>query len=136
MSLERVPDGRLGGRDRLDVVTGEEPDIVDPTENSNNNGFLFPRKTHTIPASLADLVPRELDSIPETGMAGFPSFEYRDTQTETGESERLFASYELRVNLYELLQFDCLVDWPEGNYPDWMYGGGVDRSGAWAYVHE
>ena len=89
-----------------------------------------------LPASLADLVPRELDSIPETGMAGFPSFDYRETRTETGESERLFASYELRVNLYKLLQFDCLVYWPEGNYPDLMYGGGVERIGAWAYVHE
>ena len=69
-------------------------------------------------------------------MTGFPSFVDRDTRTETGESERLFASYELRVNLYKLLQFDCLVYWPEGNYPDSMYGGGVERIRAWAYVHE
>lgn len=89
-----------------------------------------------LPSSLADLVPRELDSIPGTGMTGFPSFVDRDTRTETGESERLFASYELRVNLYKLLQFDCLVYWPEGNYPDSMYGGGVERIRAWAYVHE
>ena len=45
-------------------------------------------------------------------------------------------SYELRLNLYKLLQFDCLVCWPNGNYPDAMYGGAAERIGDWAYVHE
>jgi hypothetical protein len=40
------------------------------------------------------------------------------------------------VNLYQLLQFDSLVYWPERTYPDFMYGGGVERIGDWVYVHE
>jgi hypothetical protein len=93
-------------------------------------------KTGELPASLDELVPRELESIPETGMGGFPSFEYIFKTAEADESEHIFSSYELRVNLFKLVQFDCLVYWPEGNYPDSMYGGGVERIGDWAYVHE
>ena len=70
-------------------------------------------------------------------MAGYPSFEYIGPVAESDEEqERPFATYELRVNLYTLLQWDCLVYWPEGNYPSAMYGGGVERIGKWAYVHE
>jgi len=78
-----------------------------------------------------------VSSIPDTGMARFPSFDYvvPTSQVDVDE-QRLFATYELRVNLYRLLQFDSLVYWPEGNYPDAIYGGGVERIGDWAYVHE
>lgn len=89
-----------------------------------------------LPASLADLVPRELDAIPETGMVGYPHFEYRDVRSSAEDSGPLFATYELRVNLSQLLQFDCLVYWPEGNYPDTLYGGWVERIDSWAFVHE
>jgi len=90
-----------------------------------------------LPNALEDLVPRELESIPDTGMIGFPSFQYIGPIDQTPQDEeRLFKKYELRVNLYKLLQFDCLVYWPEGNYPRMMYGGGVEQIGSWAYVHE
>ena len=35
-----------------------------------------------------------------------------------------------------LKDFLPTVYWPEGNDPDLMYGGGVERIGTWAYVHE
>ncbi len=90
-----------------------------------------------LPNALEELVPRELESIPDTGMIGFPSFQYVGPKDPTlQDKERPFKKYELRVDLYKLLQFDCLVYWPEGNYPDFMYGGGVERIGEWAYVHE
>jgi hypothetical protein len=85
-----------------------------------------------LPASLEDLVPRDLESIPDTGMAAYPWFQY----LVASEANSLVASYELRVDVYKFLQFDVLVDWPERNYPDVMYGGGVERMGDWAYVHE
>jgi hypothetical protein len=91
-----------------------------------------------LPGSLDDLLPRELDSIPETGMIGFPSFRYLVGTTDgaVGGKEPLYATYELRVNLFKLVKFDSLVYWPEGNYPDVMYGGGVRRVGDWAFVNE
>ena len=96
----------------------------------------FQAREGRLPGSLDELVPRDLPSIPETGMMGFRSFEYVGPASETAGEERLFETYEIRVNLYQLLQFDSLVYWPEENYPDWMYGGGVERIGEWAYVHE
>ena len=97
----------------------------------------YQKRERALPNSLDELVPRDLASIPETGMAGFPSFEYIAPSTEANnDEERLFATYELSVNLYKLLQYDCLVYWPEGHYPRMMYGGGVERIGVWAYVHE
>lgn len=36
----------------------------------------------------------------------------------------------------EGINFDVFVYWPEGNYPDSMYGGWVERIGHWAYMHE
>ena len=91
-----------------------------------------------LPDTLEDLVPRELEWVPNTGMIGHRSFHYFGPVDEAAaeEEERLFATYELRVNLYKFLQFDSFVYWPEGNYPDFMYSGGVERIGDWAYVHE
>jgi hypothetical protein len=90
------------------------------------------------PSALQDLVPRELGDIPDTGMVGFRSFEYIAPATDAdGDPEkRPFSTYELRVDLSKLLKFDCLVYWPERNYPDVLYGGGVERVRDWAYVHE
>jgi hypothetical protein len=67
---------------------------------------------------------------------GYRSFEDLGPTPETADEERLFQTYEIRVNLFQFLQFDSLVYWPERNYPDFMYGGGVERIGDWVYVHE
>ena len=91
-----------------------------------------------LPDTLKDLVPRELEWVPNTGMIGYRSFHYFGPVDEAvaKDEQRLFATYEIRVNLYKFLQFDSLVYWPEGNYPDFMYSGWVERIGDWAYVHE
>jgi hypothetical protein len=96
----------------------------------------FQTREGRLPGSLDELVPRDLTSIPDTGMMGYRSFEYLGPTPEDADEERLFRTYEIRVNLYQFLQFDSLVYWPERNYPDFMYGGGVEPIGDWAYVHE
>jgi hypothetical protein len=90
------------------------------------------------PESLGQLVPAYLTEIPSTGMSLYPQFEYVPPLRESAkeESARLFQTYELSVHLFELLQYDRFVYWPEGGYPELMYSGGVERIGAWAYLHE
>jgi hypothetical protein len=88
------------------------------------------------PAALEDLVPRDLEKIPGTGMAGYRSFRYYGPDGDFPYGRRLFETYELRVDVGRILQFDCFVYWPERSYPDRMYGGMVERMGSWAYVHE
>ena len=105
-------------------------DVIDAIER-------YQRREGRLPSSLGELVPKDLPLIPDTGMGRFPSFEYIGPESKgANEAQYPFDSYELRVNLYRFLQFDRLVYWPEGNYPDAMYGGGVERIGDWAYVHE
>jgi len=86
------------------------------------------------PESLEQLVPHYLKRIPETGMAGYPHLFYErpphDRRAANGDA------YELRVPCGYLLSFDVFVYWPQGDYPDYMYGGGVEKIGGWAYVHE
>jgi hypothetical protein len=75
--------------------------------------------------------PESVDT-PYTGMMAYPSFRYERAQ----EGDR-FGRYELSIDCPSgLINWDRFVYWPEGNYPGAMYGGGVERIGAWAYVHE
>jgi hypothetical protein len=74
----------------------------------------------------------ETVDLPYTGMMAYPSFSYGRAQ----EGER-FGRYELSIECPSgLLNWDRFVYWPEGGYPGCMYGGWVERIGAWAYVHE
>ncbi len=85
------------------------------------------------PAALNELVPNYIASIPYTGMADYPEFFYRND----GGHDRLFKTYQLSVRTSSgFINFDRFDYWPEGDYPPQMYGGGVERIGAWAYVHE
>ena len=34
------------------------------------------------------------------------------------------------------MRFDSFVYFPKQNYPTYFYGGGSERVGTWAYVHE
>lgn len=54
-----------------------------------------------------------------------------------GERELLNSNWELRVPCsLGLLNWDVFFYWPSEKYPDYVYGGGVERIGRWAYVHE
>jgi len=67
-----------------------------------------------------------------TGLMAYPEFRYR----RAGKDD-LFKRYEVSIHCGSGgLNWDVFVYWPEGKYPDFMYGGWVERVGAWAYVHE
>jgi len=92
----------------------------------------FRRNTGAYPAGLEALVPNYLSSVPYTGTVGYPRFYYR-----LAEPHDRFGSYELGVMTPSGgINFDRYFYWPEGNYPDRIYGGGVERVGEWAYVYE
>ena len=92
--------------------------------------------TGDAPKSLEDLVPKYLDIL-STRIGGYRKFEYTGPAVERDDGwGRIFRTYELRVKCFRFLQSDQLVYWPEGDYPEFMYGGSVERFGRWAYVHE
>lgn len=86
------------------------------------------------PKSLEELVPHYLQEIPGTDMAAYPCFYYESPGGHTHAVNT--GSYELQVPCGQLLGFDVFVYWPEGNYPEYMYGGSVEEIDGWAYVHE
>lgn len=91
----------------------------------------FRAETGRSPSDLAELVPRYIGEVPPTGMIGYGPFEYRE-QSEHPQA----AGYELRVPCGSGMNWDVFVYWSSGDYPKLMYGGGVERMGGWAYVHE
>ena len=85
-----------------------------------------------LPRTLPELVPQYLPRVPQTGMAAYPDYSYRND----GPRDGFFQTYQLRVETGMLMKWDTFNYWPEGDYPPQMYGGRVERIGAWAYVHE
>ena len=84
------------------------------------------------PHNLQELTPVYLPEIPPTGMAAYPRFEY-----SVGSERTHFQTYQLQIRTSAgFLNWDTFNYWPEGDYPTEMYGGRVERVGAWAYVHE
>jgi len=85
------------------------------------------------PDSLESLVPEFLSEVPDTGLAGYPEFEY----SVFGDEKPHGNDYELRIDTPRGgINWDVFVYWPEGNYPDCFYGGVPELFGRWAYVHE
>lgn len=53
------------------------------------------------------------------------------------EADSFFKKYGLFIDTPSGgLNWDVFVYWPEGNYPDYFYGGSSELIGTWAYVHE
>lgn len=88
------------------------------------------------PDNLERLVPKYLAQIPGTGLLGYPDFYYckrGDPAVRTDGN----AEYELGIRCGSGgINFDVFFYWPGQAYPDFVYGGGVERIGKWAYVHE
>ena len=95
----------------------------------------FQLKEKRAPRSLQELSPDYLSKIPATGMTIYPQFEYSTSEENRGRTR--FKSYQLQIRTsFGFLNWDTFNYWPEGDYPAEMYGGRVERVGAWAYVHE
>lgn len=92
------------------------------------------------PESLEALVPTYINKIPETGIKGFPYYEYEILNPaeykypvpEMGDKP----IYELRVKLERVFKWDRIFYWPTENYPKLIYGGDIEIIGKWAYVDE
>lgn len=86
------------------------------------------------PASLENLVPEFLPSIPQTGMGAYPEYEYK-----VGEEAQDFAKDAWCLVVYTPLagfNWDIFIYFPSQNYPEQGYGGVSEKVEDWAYVHE
>ena len=84
------------------------------------------------PPDLRSLMSKFISEIPDTGLAGYPTFRYK-----TANADTIFKKYELLVDTPSGgINFDVFVYWPEGNYPEYFYGGVLELIENWAYVHE
>lgn len=88
----------------------------------------------SLPGDLANLVPEFLPSVPGTGMAAYPDYDYL-----VGEKA---ASYDGNPWVLVVfapsggINFDTFMYFPVQNYPEHGYGGVLERIADWAYVHE
>ena len=92
----------------------------------------YKTKNGTYPDKLEKLVPEFIEEIPNTGLAGYPKYEY-----SLASEKSTYKSYELMIETSTgVLNWDVFVYWPEGGYPAHFYGGSPELIGKWAYVHE
>jgi hypothetical protein len=109
----------------LERITQQARPLIKAIESFGEEEGRYPKE-------LSELLPDYLQAIPRTGAVGYPNFRY----TLAG-SNTLFRSYELLVKTpVGGINWDVFVFWPENHYPDYLYGGGVERIADWAYVHE
>lgn len=87
------------------------------------------------PVALTALVPDYLPAVPNTGMSAYPEYEYF-----SGDKAReWYAGNPWAISVSTpsgWLNWDMMLYFPKQNYPKHGYGGGLERVGDWAYVHE
>ena len=92
----------------------------------------FEQKNGHPPESLRALVPEFIPSVPNTGMAAYPDYDYLAPATNWNGNP-----WVLRVSTsVGVLNWDQFMYLPLTNYPASGYGGSLERVGDWAYVHE
>ncbi|MGH7138161.1 MAG: hypothetical protein ACREHD_20615, partial [Pirellulales bacterium] len=87
------------------------------------------------PQTLADLVPKYIESIPTTGMMAYPEYEYHSG----AEASERYAGNRWALSVATPaggFNFDMMLYFPDQNYPTRGYGGWLQRIDDWAYVHE
>jgi hypothetical protein len=96
---------------------------------------MYEREHLVPPATLNDLVPEYVVSVPSTGLNAYPHFEY-----QTGaDTKRLYINNPWILSVFtpsSIINFDMMLYFPNQNYPETGYGGRLERIGRWAYVHE
>lgn len=94
----------------------------------------FVETENRVPDELGDLVPEYLAEVPKTGMGAYPDYEFvtsKDGEATEGND------WILRVDCpLGFLNWDQFLYFPNGNYPEFGYGGYLVPVGDWAYVHE
>ena len=83
------------------------------------------------PQQLDQLVPAYLPAVPLAG-----AFAYSDWQYRKGDGKQMFGEFELSLAMLYGANGDLLFYWPNADYPEIVYSGGVVPLGAWAYTRE
>jgi hypothetical protein len=86
------------------------------------------------PETLQALVPEFISSIPSTGMAAYPEFEYVTGNLALDYNGNPWVLYIFTPS--GGINFDQFMYFPLQNYPKTGYGGWLEMVGEWAYVHE
>lgn len=89
----------------------------------------YQKKKGHPPANLEAMVPEFLPKYPHTGMGAYPDFNY--VTPDDTDPWRLEVPCSIG-----LLNWDVFFYRPSKEYGVHEYGGGVERIGDWAYVHE
>lgn len=91
--------------------------------------------THRVPPTTLDaLVPNYIAVIPNTGLRAYPRYNYVSGEQAKDYDGNPWALY---VDTSSGLgNWDIFLYLPRENYPRYGYGGGLERVGNWAYVHE
>ena len=109
-------------------------DLAERSEPLVTAIHAYETKNGVPPPNLASLVPEFLSTVPPTGMAAYPEYQYF-----VGEKA---ASYEGNPWVLYIftpaggINFDSFMYFPRQNYPDHGYGGSLERVADWVYVHE
>jgi hypothetical protein len=92
----------------------------------------YERSNGAPPGTLDDLTPQYLKSVPGTGMAAYPEYEYAPEQGPCLDGNR----WHVKVDAGEVLQWDFFFYCPEQIYSVQGWGGYNEVIGDWAYLHE
>lgn len=91
---------------------------------------VYKKKNGEYPQALNALVPDSLPSLPRTGSAVFPEFQYLPATDKT-----LFRSYELSIPTPSgPISFDRYLFWPEREYPDYYSRVDLKTTGDWVFL--
>jgi hypothetical protein len=85
------------------------------------------------PLSLDALVPDFLPEVTMTGIGLRSDFQYTLDQPKQYDGNPWVL---VMIPPCAPMGFDSLMYFPKQNYPKHGYGGGIERMGAWGYVHE
>jgi hypothetical protein len=84
------------------------------------------------PPSLGALMPEYIANIPQTQIEAYPDLLYSKGMSGKGDNPWMLTV----PTPLGGFNWDEFLYLPNGDYPKYNYGGGLERIGDWAYVHE
>ncbi len=125
----------IGGRLSTEIRMAGIRAFVDRTPSLIAAINQYVKEQSVPPATLSDLVPAYLPTLPCTGMSAYPT--YRFMSGDQCRKEYGGNPWAIIVDTPSaFLNWDQIFYLPDQNYPEYGYGGGIERIGEWAYVHE
>ena len=109
----------------FEALTERSKPLINAIEKFNSDSGRYPE-------SLVELVPAYQSEVPGTGIPLCPDYIYSRANKETH-----YKKYEILIQCSGgNRKRDSFFYWPEGNYPEHIYGGRMDKINDWVYVHE